>query len=199
MRSNSVDIGQMMASTDPARLDGHDDAMLIKQAVDGDSEAFGVLYVRYMDAIYRYIFFRVNDEAEAEDLTEDVFIKAWEALPNYQIGQFPFTSWLYRIAHNLVIDHHRKRKSDPLPDLELHHSGSNRSNEDNVLQRLDSALLVEALRQLEAEEQQVVILRFIEGLSHREVADAIGKSEGASRIIQHRALATLQKYLSKMQ
>lgn len=188
-----------MASTDPSKLEGHDDGTLIKQAVSGSSEAFGVLYVRHMDAIYRYIFFRVNEEAEAEDLTEEVFIRAWEALPNYQQGQFPFTSWLYRIAHNLVIDHHRKRKADPLPDLELHHSGSKRSNEDNVLERLDSAMLVDALKQLDTEEQQVVILRFIEGLSHREVADAIGKSEGASRIIQHRALAALQKYLSKMQ
>lgn len=188
-----------MASTDSAKLNGHDDTALIKQAVEGDSEAFGILYVRYMDAIYRYIFFRVSDEQEAEDLTEEVFIRAWEALPNYQHGQFPFTSWLYRIAHNLVIDHHRKRKADPLPDLELHQSGSSRSNEDKVLHRLDSAMLVDALQQLDPEEQQVVVLRFVEGLSHREVADVIGKSEGASRIIQHRALAALQKYLSKMQ
>src|SRR5688572_18495502 len=153
MPSDYVDIGQMMTSSDPTMLDGHDDGLLIKRAVEGDAEAFGILYVRYMDAIYRYIFFRIHEEAEAEDLTEEVFIRAWEALPNYQLGQFPFTSWLYRIAHNLVIDHHRKRKAEPLPDLELHHSGSTRSNEDHLLQKLDSAMLVEALKQLDQEEQ----------------------------------------------
>lgn len=188
-----------MASSNMDRPNSQDDSSLIKQAIDGDSEAFGVLYVRHMDAIYRYIFYRVGQEVDAEDLTEEVFIRAWEALPNYQIGQFPFTSWLYRIAHNLVIDHHRKRKPDPMPDLEIHHSGSGRSNEDQLLQKLDSVMLVEALRHLDQEEQQVLLLRFVEGLSHREVADAIGKSEGASRIIQHRALATLQRYLSKLQ
>jgi RNA polymerase sigma-70 factor, ECF subfamily len=199
MRSNFVDIGQMMVSSDAGVPNGQDEASLIKQAVDGDSEAFGVLYVRHMDAIFRYIYYRVGQDVEAEDLTEEVFIRAWEALPTYQIGQFPFTSWLYRIAHNLVIDHHRKRKAEPMPDLELHHSGSTRSNEDQVMQSLDSEMLVEALTHLDPEEQQVVLLRFVEGLSHREVAEAIGKSEGASRIIQHRALAALQKHLSKSQ
>src|ERR1043165_3026034 len=111
MRFNSVDIGQMMTASHTDGRSTQEDAALIKQAVDGDSEAFGVLYVRYMDAIFRYIYYRVGQDIEAEDLTEEVFIRAWEALPSYQIGQFPFTSWLYRIAHNLVIDHPRKRKA----------------------------------------------------------------------------------------
>jgi RNA polymerase sigma-70 factor, ECF subfamily len=196
MRSDYVDIGNMTASN-PSRLDGHDEAALIKQAANGDSEAFGVLYVRYMDPIYRYIYFRIGDEVEAEDITEEVFIRAWEALPKYTHGEYPFTSWLYRIARNRIIDHHRKRKPQDLPDLELHHAGVTQSSEEKLVQKMDSAHLAEAIQLLEEEEQHVIILRFIEGLSHREVAAVIGKSEGASRIIQHRALAALQKALKQ--
>jgi RNA polymerase sigma-70 factor, ECF subfamily len=196
MRSDYVDLENMTASN-PGRADGHDEAVLIKQAANGDSEAFGVLYARYLDAIYRYIYFRIGDEIEAEDITEEVFIRAWEALPNYSYGEYPFTSWLYRIARNRIIDHHRKRKTQVLPDDELHPGGIMQSSEEKLVQKLDSADLAKAIQMLEEEEQQVVILRFVEGLSHREVAAVIGKSEGASRIIQHRALAALQKALKQ--
>jgi RNA polymerase sigma-70 factor, ECF subfamily len=196
MRSDYVDIGNMSASK-TSRPDGPDEAALIKRAVRGDSEAFGILYVRYMDPIYRYIFFRIGDEVEAEDITEEVFIRAWEALPNYTYGEYPFTSWLYRIARNRIIDHHRKHKAQALPDLELHQAGIVQSSEEKLVQKMDAAHLAEAIQMLEEEEQQVVILRFMEGLSHREVAAVIGKSEGASRIIQHRALAALQKALKQ--
>lgn len=179
------------------KLDGHDELSLIRLAKQGDSEAFGVLYIRHMDAIYRYIYFRISDEVEAEDLTEEVFIRAWEALPNYQPVEFPFTSWLYRIAHNIVVDYHRRRKPELLPDLELHVLGRTPSSEDDVIQRHFSASLVDAIQTLDDEEQQVLVLRFVEGLSHREVSKAIGKTEGASRIIQHRALTALQKIMSK--
>jgi RNA polymerase sigma-70 factor (ECF subfamily) len=194
MSFDAVDIGEIMASS-PRKMDGNDEAALVVQAVKGDSDAFGVLYIRYMDPIYRYIFFRIGEELEAEDLTEEVFVRAWEALPSYQIGEYPFTSWLYRIAHNLIIDHHRKRKPEKVVDLDLYHS-SGQSHEDRLVAKQDAARLADAIQLLDDEEQQVLILRFIEGLSHREVALAIGKSEGASRIIQHRALTALYKYLS---
>jgi len=194
MSSDAVDIGEIMASS-PRKMDGNDEAALVVQAVKGDSDAFGVLYIRYMDPIYRYIFFRIGEELEAEDLTEEVFVRAWEALPSYQIGEYPFTSWLYRIAHNLIIDYHRKRKTEKVVDLDLYHS-SGQSHEDRLVAKQDAARLADAIQLLDDEEQQVLILRFIEGLSHREVALAIGKSEGASRIIQHRAVTALYKYLS---
>ena len=83
---------------------------LVLRAQKGDSEAFGVLYSWYLDAFYRYVYFRVDTTATAEDLTEEVFVRAWEALPTYEIRKYPFKSWLYRIAHNLVIDHRRKQQ-----------------------------------------------------------------------------------------
>src|SRR5437870_5432603 len=131
MASDFVNIGKLMVSH-TGNLNGHDEGKLVRLAVDGDSEAFGALYVRHMDVIYRYIYFRISDEVEAEDLTEEVFIRAWEALPSYKPGEFPFTSWLYRIAHNLIIDYHRKRKPQILPDLEIHLTETVPSSEDNI-------------------------------------------------------------------
>ncbi len=158
-----------------------------------------MLYARYMDPIYRYIYFRISEAVEAEDLTEEVFVRAWEALPQYQHGKHPFKSWLYRIAHNLVIDHHRKQRPVSVPDLDLYdHQDGAPSHEEQLVRKQDAALLANALQQLGEEEQQVLLLRFVEGLSHREVAEVIGKSEGACRVIQHRALATLYNSLSRL-
>src|SRR5512135_1339680 len=95
---------------------------LIARARRGDVQAFGELYEHSLDAIYRYIFYRVGEVAEAEDLTETVFLKAWEALDRYEVRDVPFTAWLYRIAHNVIIDRHRTHKTDVSLDaiLPLH-------------------------------------------------------------------------------
>ena len=176
----------------------HDEETLVLLAAGGDEDAFGELYARHLDAIYRYIYFRVADAADAEDLTEDVFFKAWEALSRYRPGQYPFTSWLYRIAHNLTIDHHRKRPRGAVTDLETKRDlPTSNTTEEIVQQRQDAQVVVDAIRRLDSEEQQVVILRFVEGLSHQEVADVIGKSNEASRVILHRALVRLGRYLEQ--
>ena len=95
---------------------------LVARAIRGDAEAFGDLYAEYLDAIYRYVLLRVGDEASAEDLTEEVFVRAWEALPRYKAHKYPFSSWLYRIAHNLVVDAYRKHQSLSMPvDVEKVH------------------------------------------------------------------------------
>src|SRR5258706_16230263 len=111
-----------MTSSSPAPPEPSHDK-LIRQAVKGDGEAFGLLYARHLDAIYRYVRFRIGNEADAEDMTEEVFVKAWEALPGYRIGEHPFTSWLYRIAHNVTVDYHRKRQPDSSPEMDDHHGG----------------------------------------------------------------------------
>jgi RNA polymerase sigma-70 factor (ECF subfamily) len=168
---------------------------LVRRAVEGNEEAFEHLYTLHLDVIYRYIFFRVEDAAEAEDLTEEVFIKAWQALPKYRAGEYPFASWLYRIAHNLTINHQRKQQAQPLRDLDVNLASLSESVEEMVAQRQNIHALKQAIQQLEDEEQQVILLRFVEGLSHQEVAASIGKSNAASRVIQHRALDKLSKYL----
>lgn len=177
---------------------GEDEKTLVMRAIDGDADAFGELYTRHMDAIYRYVYFRVGDEREAEDLTEEVFVRAWTALPKYRPSKHPFTSWLYRIAHNLVVDYHRKQKPVDLPDqpeLRWQANAAPGSTEDQVALRQDVAELIKAVRQLDEKEQLIVVLRFVEGLSHKEVAKIIGKSEVHCRVLQHRVLAKLQEYL----
>lgn len=170
---------------------------LVVRAIDGDSDAFSVLYGYYQDAIYRYIFVRIGNAVEAEDLTEDVFVRAWEALPKYRPTQHPFKSWLYRIAHNLIVDHHRKRRPVDLVDEELQPNPAMVSLPEEIVELNQEAhVLATAIQRLDEEEQLVIILRFVEGMSHREVAEIIGKSEAASRVIQHRALAALNKQLT---
>jgi RNA polymerase sigma-70 factor (ECF subfamily) len=182
----------------PAVPGEHDEETLILLAVKGDEEAFGALYTRHLDAIYRYIYFRVGDAAEAENLTGDVFYKAWEALSRYKAGRYPFSTWLYRIAHNLTIDHHRKKRAETLPDVDYSSDFSTATTTEEIVEQwLDEQAVAAAIRQLDYEEQQVVVLRFIEGLSHQEVAAIIGKSNEASRVILHRALARLNRFMSK--
>lgn len=184
------------SSNDSSRENRDDEQQLVELAAAGDSSAFGVLYERYLDAIYRYIYFRVENEAETEDLTEETFVKAWEALPKFNYREYGISAWLYRIAHNLVIDHHRKRKPLVLPELERADLPSHTLPiEERLDKKQDIEKMLRAVKTLTEEEQQVVLLRFIEGLSHREIGKIIGKSEGASRVIQHRALANLREIM----
>jgi RNA polymerase sigma-70 factor, ECF subfamily len=170
---------------------------LVERAIHGDKGAFGTLYERHLDAIYRYVYFRVGSPADAEDLTEDVFVRAWEAVGSFEYGgEGSFVSWLYRIAHNLVIDHYRKRQPQSWSSEQLALEEARiPAVEDVAHYNQDVSRLAHAIRQLEEVEQQVILLRFIEGLSHGKVAEIIGKSEGASRVIQHRALINLKALL----
>jgi RNA polymerase sigma-70 factor (ECF subfamily) len=170
---------------------------LIARAVQGDADAFGDLYERYLARIYRYAFYRVNDVAEAEDLTEVVFLKAWEALGNYRLQDVPFGAWLYRIAHNVIIDRHRTHRATlPLEDqLVLRDAAS--GPEDHLDWRETIESVAHALSQLSPLHQQVLTLRFISGLSHAETALVLDKSEGAVRVLQHRALYALRELLAK--
>ncbi|OGO21036.1 MAG: hypothetical protein A2Z14_12775 [Chloroflexi bacterium RBG_16_48_8] len=180
------------------RQDDPKDRALIELAIEGDSEAFETLYLRHLEKIYRYIYFRVGDEAQAEDMAEEVFVKTWEALPNFKLGQNPFTSWLYRIAHNLLVDQYRRRNPVSISEEELaRHSDSSELPERIVGRKQEWEMLAKAVRQLDSLDQQVILLRFVEGLSHREIAAIIGKSQTASRVIQHRALKTLRALLSR--
>ncbi len=180
----------------PMSGDTRPESELVDRAIVGDADAFGALYMKHLDAIYRYVYLRVHNVPEAEDLAEQVFLKAWLAIGSYKQYGKDFIHWLYIIAHNAVVDYHRRPDSAHLPlpeDLEA------RSGEaaalDAIIQTEDVCALSAALSQLSEEQQQVIVLRFVEGLSHTDVARIIGKSEGACRIIQHRALLALSKLL----
>jgi RNA polymerase sigma-70 factor (ECF subfamily) len=171
---------------------------LVRRAIRGDGDAFGVLYGRYLDAIYRYIFFRIHDHHDAEDLSEETFIRAWENLPRYQIRKVRFSAWLYRIAHNVTVDYLRKRRPAPITDEALSLIPAAGPSLEGIVQHdEDVGRLIESLEVLTEEEQTVIILRFVEGRSHREVAEVIDKSEGSCRVVQHRALSKLAEALGK--
>jgi RNA polymerase sigma-70 factor (ECF subfamily) len=172
---------------------------LVAKAIAGDTQSFGQLYERNMDAIYRYIFFRVENEQEAEDLTEHVFLKAWESLPDYRHQGFAFSSWLYRIAHNTVVDHYRRRRflaDGAEAEVHLDRNSEEPPLEQIIQQMEEKQRLIEAVKQLPDLQRDVILLRFVEGMSHEQVAEIVEKSTGACRTIQYRALKALELLLT---
>lgn len=171
-----------------------DDLELIRLAQQGDGDAFAQLYDRYLDRIYRYILFRVSDDLLAEDITAHVFLKMWEKLPRYQIGKTPICGWLYRIAHNAVVDHYRTRKlSVSLDDVNSAEVRHDDGTEEKLELQVKLDQLRMALQNLTDGQREVLILRFIEGLSVEKVARQLRKSHGAVRALQMRGLQELSK------
>jgi RNA polymerase sigma-70 factor (ECF subfamily) len=174
------------------------EAALVDRARKGDAEAFGRIYELHLDRIYRYVYYRVGSTSEAEDLTEHVFMKAWEAIGRYEHRGLPFAAWLYRMAHNAVIDHYRARRPttpiDETFDLEDERQHPVAAADANF----DREELKVAIKRLNSDQQTVILLRFVEGLSHAEVGKIVGKSEGAVRVIQHRALGVMARFLRSL-
>jgi RNA polymerase sigma-70 factor, ECF subfamily len=166
--------------------------ILLARAIQGDAEAFGDLYERYLDEIQRYVFYRVADRFEAEDLTETVFLKAWEALPRFENARVNLRAWLYRIAHNTVVDHYRGRRPETEADTARLVDGQP-SPEQKAVARDEQRQLAAAIRTLDADLQQVIVCRFVNGLSHAETAQVMGLQEGHVRVLQHRALQKLRQ------
>lgn len=174
-----------------------DELTLVRRSQMGDQEMFGRLYEAYMERIYRYVYFRVADDILAEDITSLVFLKAWGKLDTYQRAQSPFVGWLYRIAHNAIIDHFRTRKvAIPLEEA----NAADLSHVDEVDEKLDLQIqlqeLREALQGLTERQQQVLILKFVDGLSTTEIAQQLGKRPSAVRALQMRGLQGLAKCLA---
>jgi RNA polymerase sigma-70 factor, ECF subfamily len=176
----------------PARFQDTPEAEVVVRAVEGDQEAFGDLYEKYLDAIFRYIYYRVNNHHEAEDLTETVFLKAWEALGSYRVSNVPFRAWLYRIAHNLVVDLYRTQKVEAPLDGQIGFSADGHNPEEQVAWLERTEQLMDAMAELDEDHRQVLSLRFISELSHAETAYIMNRSQGAVRVLQHRALIALR-------
>ena len=180
----------------PTRLITYDKseiAGLVERAVSGDFEAFGELYSIYLDRIYRYVFYQVRDKMTAEGITEEVFVKAWKAIGSCKGKESTFSSWLYRIAHNHVIDNLRSLQKHPSIEIEAVDKVGNLELEMEGEQERQELLGVIAC--LPQSQRQVIILKFIEGLDNREIGQVMGKSEGAIRALQMRALAALREKL----
>ena len=165
---------------------------IIKAVIQGDIQAYGELYNRYLNDIYRYVYYRAANQGEVEDITQVVFIKAWEVLLKNQSKEYNFRALVYKIAHNLTIDRWRTQKQElllenieTLPDLSP-------SPEQLTLIDEESRELFAVIRELEPNLQQVFICRFINGLSHAETAQILGLTEGHVRVLQHRALKKIR-------
>jgi RNA polymerase sigma-70 factor, ECF subfamily len=167
---------------------------LIIAAKSGDERAFGQLYDFYFEKIFRFIYYRVSHKETAEDLTEDVFVKAFLRVST--VKPESFTGWLYSIAKNIVIDHYRQKKVIlDLTELEgILESDQNVSEETNTL--MEQKLFMQMLRKLTPEQQIIIKLKFIEGLENDEISELIAKSEGSIRVAQHRAILRLQELLN---
>jgi RNA polymerase sigma-70 factor (ECF subfamily) len=170
---------------------------LIRRAQELDPEAFGAVYERYYSGVYKYIYYRVGDQTLAEDLTMEVFVKAIEAIDTYAFRGVPFSAWLYRIGSNLVIDHFRRLPSQPSLSLEEKLVAAGEHSGERLESEFTHEELRRALAELTDDQQQVIILKFVDGLSNHEVAHILGKTEGAVKSLQHRALASLGRVLGE--
>jgi RNA polymerase sigma-70 factor (ECF subfamily) len=170
---------------------------LIRLAQEGDKQAIGELYRAHVDVIYRYIWARVRDDSVAEDLTAQVFLKALEGLPTYQPSGKPFVAWLYRIAYARIVDHWRKLERRPEVPLEETLPSREPRPQELLEFEADWVMAMELLAQLTDDQQDVVILRFIGEMSLADIAETVGKTVGATKALQYRALATLARLLEE--
>jgi RNA polymerase sigma-70 factor, ECF subfamily len=167
---------------------------LIARAQAGDKDAVSSLYEGYAQAIFRYISYRVESDMAAEDLTADVFLSMVRGLPRYQDVGAPFGAWLFRIAANRITDHHRQKRR-MAEELSENQASDDTDPFGKTAKNQERAQLRAALATLPDDFQTLLVLRFMEGMSHSEVAAVLGKSEAAARVMQHRALKALAKAL----
>ena len=172
---------------------------LIDKAIVGDGDAFGRLYDMHVNRVYRHIYYRVSNTADTEDLTQQVFIKAWQAIGRYKKTASPFLAWLIKISHNLVIDFYRSKKSEAYIDFDMVAIKPDTDPEHIAEANFNQQQMRQAINKLHGGQQQVILMRFIEDFSYAEIAVALGKSEGAIRVILHRGLAKLKTILEKAQ
>lgn len=182
-------------------LNPESDAALVKRAKT-NSEAFGELYERYVKKIYNYIYYRTGNTHDAEDLTARVFARAMGHLRDYDDRGLPFSAWLYRIAHNLVANWHRdqgRRRMLTLDTAASHEMYQLRSEAPETVteHREEQEVLLRAIRRLPGERQQLLILKFVEGLSNAEVGVIMKRSEGAVKSLYHRTLLALRDELAR--
>lgn len=177
-----------------APTDLRDEAALVDAAVQGDRLAFATLYDRHAARVYRHCYYRVANRADAEDLTQQTFLQAWQAIGRYRRGATPFIAWLLTISQRLAINHHRQAR----PTTDLAPADAIAGDGDPAIAIVGSVArdaVRSAILRLHPERRDVIILRFVEGFSVGEVAAALGKTENNIGVLQHRALADLRKLL----
>jgi RNA polymerase sigma-70 factor (ECF subfamily) len=172
--------------------------LLVEQAIKRDRDAFAALYDRYVDRVYRHVFYRVPRQADAEDITEEVFVRAWKAIDRYRRTGAPFVAWLIRIASNLAMDHYKTAKRFVTLEESETPARSPEADPVTVVEAgFDSDYVRAAVAKLKGDQQRVILMHFIDGFSYAEIALSLGKSEGAIRVIQYRALRNLRQMITR--
>ena len=169
---------------------------LVERAQAGDRTALEELYLLHFDRIYSYLHLSVGSRHDAEDLTTQTFVKMLEAIGRFQWRSVPFSAWLFRIAHNLAMDHFRANKRWQ-PEETVPETGEVTSAEEQALASLGQTSMLELIDRLSPEQRQVLTLKFVFRFSNGEAAAILGKTEGAVKSLQHRALASLQKHVTR--
>lgn len=170
---------------------------VLTRASQGDRDAFGMLYERYIDRIFNYVYYRTGNLHDAEDLTARVFQRAMNHIKNYTDRGVPFSAWLYRIAHNLVANWHRdrsRRQEIPINDVPILPSKGDHP-EKNLVRSQEEDALLRLIRRLPPERQNLLILKFVENMSNAEIGAIMGRSEGAVKSLYHRTLLALRDQL----
>lgn len=169
---------------------------LVEETQKGNTKAFGEIYDIYYVQIHKYVFYKISAD-HVDDVTASVFIKAWTHIKKYRKGSFPFSSWLFRIAHNAVIDHYRTNKE--FYELEEKIADESMSPQMFTEQQLNSERVHHALRKLNSNYQEVILLKFMQDLSNREIAKALNTNETNVRTLQFRALKKLREILEEQE
>ncbi len=192
-------MSQFVPATERERLPEH---QLVRRAVHGEEGAFGQLYERHVEGVFNYVYFRVREEALAEDLTQDVFVRAFRGISGLR-SQERFVAWLMRIAHNRVLNHWRDQSARPLPDAlsaggEPGAVAANTTPDpiEDLETRLTADAVLAATGELTDLQQQVIALRFVKGLSVAETAAIMQRSQSAVKNLQHHALVALRRQLA---
>lgn len=175
-----------------------EEQLLIQKAQLGDGAAFGKLYDLNLPKIYRFVFLKVGRKQDAEDITQQVFTSAWQNMKGYEHKGFPFSSWLYRIAGNAVIDYYRTAKANvSIDQVPEEYFSETTDTEQNIDTAINMTTVRVALTKLDHDQQSVLLMKFVEDLTNKEIAETLGKTEGAVRVIQHRALKQLKAKLDE--
>ena len=180
---------------------GDDVVDLVRKAQTGDATSFARLYERFYDRIFRYVSFKTGGIAEAEDITEEVFLRMLESISSFKWQGNPFSSWLFRIAHNLVVDHFRKKarqRQTPLEDAIGIIGESDANLDGNLDVKLTMRDVKQAMEGLTKLQREVITLRFAGGLSLKETAQAVGKKENAVKALQHAGIQNLRRTLNQV-
>ncbi|MBI4498998.1 MAG: sigma-70 family RNA polymerase sigma factor [Chloroflexi bacterium] len=181
----------------PTLMTAQQETELVDQAIAGDRGAFAKLYDAYYDRVYRHVYYRVGRVEDAEDLTQQIFLQAWRGLGRYQQTGSPFHAWLFTIAHNVVVSFYRRAKPASYLEHDLREWRAEGNPEREAEEQWERERVRKAVLRLKPDQQQVITMRFLEHLEHRDIAAALGKSEGNVRVIQHRALQELRRMLER--